>query len=80
MPLSLTVSRCAKLVVSRHKLKESASTEEVTIICVDLAKTCSNCRARRLTGRWCFARGFCGYSLHGSTPVTTEAVETSNFH
>ena len=38
MPLSLTASRCAKLVVSKHKLKERASMGEVTIIGVDLAK------------------------------------------
>jgi hypothetical protein len=38
MPLSLTASRCAKLVVSKHKLKERASMEEVSIIGIDLAK------------------------------------------
>jgi transposase len=31
-------SRCAILVVSKHKLKERASMEEVSIIGVDLAK------------------------------------------
>lgn len=36
--LTLTASRCAILVVSKHKLKERASMEEVTIIGVDLAK------------------------------------------
>ncbi len=38
MPLSLTASRCAKLVVSKHELKERASMGEATIIGVDLAK------------------------------------------
>ena len=36
--LTLTASRCAILVVSKHKLKERASMEEVSIIGVDLAK------------------------------------------
>ena len=36
--LTLTASRCAILVVSKHKLKERASLEEVSIIGVDLAK------------------------------------------
>jgi transposase len=34
----LTALRCAKFVVSKHKLKERASMEEVGIIGVDLAK------------------------------------------
>src|SRR5690606_554004 len=34
----LTASRCAKLVVSKHKLKERASMGKVSIIGVDLAK------------------------------------------
>ena len=34
----LTASRCAILVVSKHKLKERASMGEVSIIGVDLAK------------------------------------------
>jgi hypothetical protein len=34
----LTASRCAKLVVSKHELKERASMGEATIIGVDLAK------------------------------------------
>jgi transposase len=36
--LTLTASRCAILVVSKQKLKERASMEEVSIIGVDLAK------------------------------------------
>ena len=36
--LTLTASRCAILVVLKHKLKETASMEEVSIIGVDLAK------------------------------------------
>ena len=36
--LTLTASRCAILVVSKHKLKERASMGEVSIIGVDLAK------------------------------------------
>jgi hypothetical protein len=38
MQFPLTASRFAKLVVSKHKLTERASTEEVAIIGVDLAK------------------------------------------
>ena len=36
--LTLTASGCATLVVSKHKLKERASMEEVSIIGLDLAK------------------------------------------
>lgn len=36
--LPLTASRCAKLVVSKHKLKERASMRGVGFIGVDLAK------------------------------------------
>lgn len=39
MPLSpLTASQCAKLAVSRHRLRGTASMKEATIIGVDLAK------------------------------------------
>jgi hypothetical protein len=38
MPFSLTASQCAKLPVSKHKLKERLSMGEVSIIGVDLAK------------------------------------------
>lgn len=50
--LPLTASRCAILLVSKHKLKERASTGEVTIIGVDLAKNVFQVHGAAAVIRW----------------------------